>query len=283
MLVRWCAVLFAVGLSRLAVADELRVHGLSPRPADRILVFVVRSDGVKEPVVAFQERAREILEGHTHSRVISMEEAFVRGGATFQRRLAECRGDDRCYARLVGSVDASYLLVVTASEVAGTSVVGARLIDLDAAKALGSAVDTVDDGRILEALSDRIKGALPEGMWDPFGTLRIEADVPGIEIAVNDRMVGVTPLPRIGHLLPGSYRITATRPGYAPWRGTANVQRGQEAVAGVSLEPVADGAWVWWVVAAVAVVAGGAAAAALALGSSDDPTFCSSPDPAACN
>ena len=84
----------------------LRIDGLAARAPDRILVFVVRRGGIEIPVVSFLDVVRRTIDAHMHARVVSMEEAFVRAGDSLQRRLDECKGDDGCYARLAGSVDA---------------------------------------------------------------------------------------------------------------------------------------------------------------------------------
>lgn len=263
---------------------DIRLDNLGARAPDRILVFVARGEGVRTPVVAFQERARQIIEEHMYARVISMEESFVRGGAELQRQLQECRGDDRCYARLVGAVEAGYLLVVTAAPVGDATIVGARFIDLGAATALGNAVDTVPDGSdVLSVLPSRIQASVPADMWDPFGWLAVSASADGAEITIDGRVVGVTPLDRIGHLLPGSYQVAASKPGHAPASLDVTVERAKEASAALVLPVEESGSswWLWTIVGAVAA-AGAATAVALAV-SGGDRVLCSSPDPSACD
>jgi hypothetical protein len=269
--------LLAVGGSAPAWAGDVRLDGLGGRGPDRILVFVVRGNGVGTPVVAFQDVARKTLEQHTHSRVVSMEEAFVRGGADLQKQLADCRGDDGCYARLAGPVEANLLLVITASKLGDTEVAGARLLDLGMVTAIGNAIDPISPGQdLLSAVADRIRAAVPPSMWDPFGGLTVEVDQRGAEVYLNGKVAGVTPIGRIVGLLPGSYQIRAIKTGYVPATASAMVERGLDAKVALRLEPEeTGGAWWIWVVAGVAVAAGGAVALGVGLSSGGEPTFCS--------
>jgi hypothetical protein len=270
---------------RARPVEELRIDGLASRPPDPILVFVLRGDGVKTPLLVLQERARQALEQHLNARVVSAEEAFVGGGSEFQQKLAECRADDRCYARLVGTVEANYLLVMTARKLGELVLLGARFLDLRAVRALGNAADPVPAGTDLpDAIEARIRAAIPPEMWDPFGRLHITSDLEGAEIAINGRLVGVTPLPPIGHLLPGIYRLAAAR-GDARQEASARVVRGEEATATLVLTPPkveeTSNAWLWWVVAGVAVVGAGVGIAAIASGGGS-PTFCSAVEKSLC-
>ena len=277
------ALLVALGASGADAAD-LRVDGLSGRTPDRILVFVARGASVPTPIVAFQERARSAIEEHLYARVISMEEAFVRGGAAFQKQLSECRGEDRCYARLVGSVDAGYLLVVTASKLADELIVGSRFIDLQAATALGNSVDSLASGRdILAELPALIKKSIPEDMWDPFGWLTVTALPDGAQVTVNGRVIGVAPVDRVGHLLPGRYQVTASKPDFDPITTVAAVRRGEEANVGIQLlETPAPSLWWLWVIIGVAAAGGIAAGVAVGVSSRGTEEFCSSPNPDNC-
>lgn len=273
-----------LGLSGAAAASDLRVSGLASRPPDPILLLVVRGEGVKLPVIALQDRARDALEGHVHARVVSQEEAFVRTGADLQKRLIACRGEDRCYAELAGGTDAAYALVLVIDAIGDETLVGCRFIDLAAARAIGTAADTVPErSQVLGALDRAVQRVIPAEMWDPYGQLRFEIDADGAEVTVEGRVVGVTPLPRLGYLLPGTYTVGASKLGHQPAQAKADVRRGEESTVRLSLPPESSGlAWWVWALIGTAVVAGGATAAVLA-SSGGDPSFCSSPDPAACD
>lgn len=273
--------------ARPALAEgDLRVDGLGGRAPERILVLVVRGEGINVPAVSFQEVARHTVEEHMHARVVSLEEAFVRAGESLQQRLAECKGADSCYARLAGSVEAAYLLVITASHVGSFDVVGARLLDLGMVSPIGNAVDPVPlDADILGVIPERIRAAVPPAMWDPFGAMVVRADQPGAEISVNNKIVGVTPLDRISFLLPGNYKVAAQKTGYKRTEAEVLVERGADAQVGLALIPEEGDGPAWWVWTLIggAVVGGAAVAIGVAAGSGGQYSLCSSPDPTRCS
>ncbi|MCC7387000.1 MAG: PEGA domain-containing protein [Deltaproteobacteria bacterium] len=264
---------------RIAEAQSpapLRVDGLGSRPRDRILVFVVRGEGIDPPVAAFHEVARQTVESHLHAKVISLEEAFV--GGDLQKELAICRGEDLCYARLAGPVDAAYLLIVTASRVGELEIVGARVLDLGEARAIGNAIDPLQTGEsMLAALPARIQAAVPPAMWEPFGRLKVSVDQPGAEVSIGGHVVGVTPLAPLGGLPPGTYAISARKAGFDVAETSARVSRDQETAVSLQLVPEASSpSWIWWALGA-AVLVGGTVAIGVVLGSGGEPTFCSAP------
>lgn len=276
---RLCGPVFVATLlaSTPAFAD-MNGDKLNDRPADRVVVFVVRGEGVTQPITQFQEAARDVLEQHMYVR------ASIDDSLALQKQLAACRGDDACYARLVGSANATYLLVLAISQVGDRTAVGARFIDLAAVSALGSSVDAVPAGEdVIAKLKDGIRKAVPAQMWDPFGRLTIIASVEGAEVTVNGRVIGVAPVDVIGRLLPGRYEVGSSKLGFTPASVQAAVERGRHAEARVTLQPAESGS-TWWIWAVVGVVAVAGAATAIGLATSGgDPDFCSSPDIAQCN
>lgn len=266
---------------------QARVDGLSRDPPAKLAIFIVRGEGVQTPFVAFQERTRATVEAHMHARLISMDETLAAGGPAFQRKLADCRGEPRCLSKLVGAVDAKYLLVITASLVGELRLVGSRLIDLTALKVLGEAVDEVPASKsYLDVLPDRIHASIPAEMWDPFGVLAIAVNEPAAQIRVNGRIVGMSPLEALGYLTPGEYRIEATKEGFVPASLPAKIERAKTTNVGLELAPaVAESASSWWIWAgAGAVLVAGAVTAFVLIRNSGghDPTFCSAVSPASC-
>jgi hypothetical protein len=237
-------------------------------------------------LVAFQERARAEVEAHMHVRVLSMDETLARGGAEFQNALADCRGEPRCLSRLVGKVDAKYLLVITATVLGDTRIVGSRLIDLSALVVLGEAVDEVaPSSNVLDSVPVRIKASIPAELWDPFGSLTIAVNEPGAQLSVNGRPVGLSPIRPLGYLTPGEYKIDATKEGFKPAQATAVIERLKPAQVSLTLEEVDSGgsSWILWAGLGLLVVAGAATAGAIALsGDGGDPTFCTATRPELC-
>lgn len=284
-LVRWAVLLLALTWVRSAGA-EVRIEGLSGRPPDRISIFTVRGEGISTPLISFQEKARQEVEAHLHAQVVSMAEMFTRGDLSFSA-MADCRGDADCFADLIGAaVDARYLLVITASLIADSKLVGARLIDLEKRAVVGESLGEVE-GAFAEAVPARIREAVPEDWWDPFGSLAIEASTPGVQLTVNGRVVGMSPIDELAYLLPGTYRVEGTKQGFLAAAQMVTVARGEKAKVSLMLEPEPEPAsslWILWVGIGAAVVAGGAVTAAVLLRSGDDgpASFCTAPGGAGC-
>lgn len=274
-------VLSSLALPALAEQDgPLRIDGLASRSPDRILVFVVRSDAIEIPVVSFLDVVRKTIDAHMHARVVSMEEAFVQAGDSLQRRLAECKGDDGCYARLAGSVEARYLLVVSATKVGELEVVGARLLDLSAVAPIGNAIDPLAPGMdMLEALPARIQSAVPADLWDPFGSIVVRVDQPGAEVTVNGKVIGVTPFDKIGYLLPATYRVTAAKAGFVRAEAEAVVMRGEDAQIAFTMVEEDTGTMPWWAwtLIGVGVAAGAGLGIGLVVSSGGPSSVCSVP------
>lgn len=276
----------AIGATGATAYAQIRIEGLASTPAPQLLIFIVRGQGVVTPLVAFQERARTAVETHMHVRVLSMDETLSRGGAEFQNTLANCRGEPVCLSKLVGKVDAKYLLVITANELGETRIVGSRLIDLGALSVLGEAVDEVPEtSNVLDAIGDRIRASIPADMWDPFGTLTITANEPGAQLRVNGRIIGLSPAKPLGYLTPGEYKVEAEKQGFKIASASFAVERNKTTEAKLQLEEADSEGLHWgvWVGIGAAVVAGAVTAGVLVMSSGgEDPTFCTSPNASTC-
>jgi hypothetical protein len=259
---------------------QMRVDGLASETPAKLLIFTVRGEGVVTPLISFQEKTRATVEAHMHVRVISMDETLAAGGAAFQKRLADCKGDATCYQRLVGAVDAKLVLVITASLVGDLRLVGSRLIDLVQLKVLGEAADAVPEAKgFLDVVPDRIRASVPPDLWDPFGGLSIAVNQGGAQISVNGRVVGMSPLATLGYLPPGDYKIEASKQGFLPAAGVAKIERNKDTKIALDLQESAkEGStgWLLWAGLGAVAVAGAIAAIVIVHGSgSKDATFCS--------
>lgn len=285
----WLAALFAAGLPAVAQA-QTRVPGLAGVEPERMTILTIRAGRALPPLVAFQERARQTVEAHVHAEVVSMDELLTRKGS-LQKELAGCKGDPRCFSRLLtGTVDARYLLVLTASNQDDLRLLGARLIDLKSLSVLGEAVDELGPRQsFLDAIPARIQASVPKDRWDPFGQLQIDLNEPGAQVRVNERIIGLSPVPRLGFLLPGTYQVVATKDGWTSASGTANVERNGQAAVQLNLQALArpeeEGGALPWILGVGGVLVVGAAVAAVVVATSGeevDPSFCSARSPELC-
>lgn len=282
--------LLAIGVSSAAPQASgapIRVEGIGGVAPDRIAIFTVRGAGISTPLIAFQDRARRLLEAHMHAEIVSLHETLSRGGVDLNRQLVACQADPKCYADLLGRLDARYLLVLSATRVEDLRLAGARLIDLRDLRILGESIEEVRaDRTLLDALDARIQACVPAARWDPFGLLEIRADQAGAQIAVQGRIVGLSPVPRIGYLMPTTYEVTARKAGFETARARATVEQGGIAQVDLTLHPVPEpsssSTWIWVGAGAAVVVAATVATVLVVSSGGGDPSFCSSPDPAAC-
>jgi hypothetical protein len=272
----------------ISAQAQTKIDGLSKEQPSKLLIFTVRGEGVTTPFISFQERTRSAIEPHVNARVISMDETLEAAGAAFQKKLAGCRGEPECLKKLVGTVDAKYLLVVTASLVGELRIVGSRLIDLGELKVLGEAVDEVPQSKsFLDVLPDRIHASIPESMWDPFGTLAIEVSQPGAQISIDGRVVGMSPIAKLGYLTPGDYRVEASKDGFLAVSEMTKIERAKESAMRMTLAEIpkeGGSSWMIWAGVGLLVAVAGAATAIVLVHNAGqkDPTFCSSVPPTSC-
>ncbi len=71
----------------------------------------------------------------------------------------------------------------------------------------------------------------PEGR----GVLRIDAPMPGVEVVVDDRVVGTTPLSSTVPVTPGAHVVVGRRRGYLEARANVDVEMGAERVVSLAL------------------------------------------------
>jgi hypothetical protein len=70
-------------------------------------------------------------------------------------------------------------------------------------------------------------------------TMTIRVDVEGARIAVDDALIGASPLPAAVRVNPGPHRVAATKDGYTPASKDVDLTTGQRLELGLSLLPVA--------------------------------------------
>ncbi len=256
---------------------------LKQRARDRIMVMVISGADVSLSKDDVRQKTREILETHLHADVVSNEETFVHGGASFQKMLEDCRGVAACYARLVGSVSARYLLVVSARAAGEIVVLGSRMIDLDAQKVSGQAIGRVPSTKnLMLEIKTQLRKTIPEPMWDPYGSITVNVEQSGAQVHLNDALMGISPISRIDKILPGNYTVSVSSDGYAMDKRTISVRRNEDSKVQFNLQPKSGLLSQWWFWLGVGVVAVSGVSAGVLLSNQGPPVFCSSPEPSAC-
>lgn len=109
------------------------------------------------------------------------------------------------------------------------------------ARYLRDRVDPPDRARVEEriaTLREQAEAARLAARRAPTtGTLRVESDVRGAEVAIDGRAVGTTPIPLPLTLAAGRQELAVDRSGYVPFRATVGIEPGVSTAARVSLEP----------------------------------------------
>jgi hypothetical protein len=109
----------------------------------------------------------------------------------------------------------------------------------DAAGALRSFGAYLDAGpEVPAARRAEVERAIGE-LTARVATVGVTANVEGVEIAVDDRVTGTTPLAAPLHVNAGSHRVTAGKAGYAPATKTIDVRAGERLELPFALDPVA--------------------------------------------
>lgn len=249
----------------------------------RIMVMVISGENVSTSKTALARKAGAILESHMHADLVSKEEAFVHGGASFQTMLQDCRGIAACYSRLVGSVDARYLVVISARAVNDIVVLGTRMIDLDQQIVSGKAIGRIKaDQVLLDNLEAQLKKTVPEILWDPYGSISLRVQQSGAQVRLNGAPLGSSPLQTIEKLLPGEYTIGITLDGHVHEESKFTVVKNQELQLKFNLKPKSGPFSQWWFWTSLAALAVSGIGAGIFLSQQGPPVFCSSPDPNAC-
>jgi hypothetical protein len=269
--------------STQVVLAQSKAPRLSQAPRERVLVMVIRGPNITPSEEAIRRRVGEVIERRLHVEVVSTEETFVQVGASFQKMLEDCRGEAPCYARLVGSVDARYLLVISARKVRDSVVFGSRMIDLDTQKVAGKAIGRISsEDPLLDSIEPQLQKTVPVEMWNPYGSLFVKVVQSGAEVFVNQKLMGLSPLQEIENLLPGTFAIEVSLRGYETSKRDLIVERMKRTSSEISLEKSAGLLSQWWFWTAVGVLAASGVTAGVLASRESSPVFCSSPDPNAC-
>jgi hypothetical protein len=173
-----------------------------------------------------------------------------------------CKGQLRCIVRQVRA-SVPYLFVLSLLSSHDKDHVSAVFIDVQRAIKVGAlATDTdestsheiekriigeallaseerasVQDAEALEAfvrrlIGEKYRAALEAaGHWDPYGTIEIQCELPGLEIRLDGQAAGVTSptTTRIAQVLAGDRALSLTRPDLQPIQATLRIDKRQVA------------------------------------------------------
>ncbi len=243
-----------VGASSWAAAQAPEHDRTEPPPA---------SPGEQQPLDA------NPTEGDARSASERARAYFVEGMQAFEeRRFGDAISAFRRASELVPSADLTFNIARAYEE----------LGELDGAvenyrRYLRDRVDPPDREAVLEhirELEERAEAQRIAARQTPTtGTLRVEVDVAGAEVRIDDRPIGTSPIPMPLSFGVGEHHLEVRLEGYVPFRARVHLDAGATAVAQAHLVPATEYRSVrgkrrfTWVAAALS---GAAAAASLGLG-----------------
>ncbi len=111
-----------------------------------------------------------------------------------------------------------------------------------------------------------------------LGRISLHAHTPGIEISVDGRTVGSSPLDRVLRVAPGAHQVVGQRAGYLDAVSTVSVLPGQTFEVPVELHKVSDNRqlkkrwWFWVALGGVVAITATSVALGVKYGQAQDPT-----------
>jgi len=258
---------------RVLLVVALVFVSLSAHAADKISYAMFRLDplGIQPEIVEQLERILRVeLE-----RVLAQplpSRAEVEKVAASNKKLAGCTADPVCLAPLARLLKASRIVAGNVGGLADSYVVNLKLVDVDArelrrvsATLRGSPEELIDEIRVAA-----YRLVAPDQL---VGNIAILSDVPGANVNLDGRDLGLTPLPGpLAGFSVGVHKLSVTREGFSPFaedvpvrfekttqvvvRQSATTAKARRALEHASDRPVYTRWWFWTAVAVGAVVTG---------------------------
>jgi hypothetical protein len=243
-----------------------------PDPKRKVAVLEYRAGSAE--LEAIDEKLVVILGSLTSLAIMDAQEARTLYGSHLDADVVTCAGEPACVADIGGKLGVDEVLLVGVSEF-GDVILTLQRIDVRKRTVVTRIAEALAQGESPESKSIRryLKRVMPKSDFLRFGTIRIDSNVAGAKVTIDDMPRGTTPLMPIRVPAPATYRIAIRKSGYLPFRATVAVPPDAEVKVRPVLARTVKDAWYkrWWVAAAVGTVAAGAAAAILIYGR-DDPT-----------
>ena len=242
-----------------ALAAPARADG--PDPRRRIAVLEFRSGSAA--LTGIDARLAAQL-GKATSLTIVDGDAARRAYGTLDRDLVACAGAGSCVARIGKRLGVVEVLLVGVSEF-GDVILTLQRIDVRRGRVVNRVAEALEPGAAPDdqAVGRYLKRLMPTSDFIRWGEIRIDANVDGADVTVNNMPRGRTPLPPLKLRAPNSYDIKVSKPGYVPFGANVHVPADGSMRVKADLGRRSDPAWYsrWWVAAiAGTVVVGGTAA-----------------------
>lgn len=254
--VRTLVALAAVALSASALAQPKRAD-----PKRRVALLEYRAGSPE--LEAIDVRLGAILKSLTSLDVIGAQEARNTYGSRLDKDVVRCSGESACIAKIGAQIHADEVLLIGVSEF-GDVILTVQRIDVRSTKVKTRLAETLAPGETPDRkrLEGYLKRLMPKSDFIQFGTIRIDANIAGATVELDDMPRGKTPVMPIRVRAPATYRITLTKPGYIPFNASVAVPPDGSVDVRPTLSRRVKTAWYksWWLAAAVGTVVAGTAA-----------------------
>ncbi len=163
--------------------------------------------------------------------VVSQEAMTALVGYERQRQLAGC-GDEDCLTHLATTLDARWLVVGSVDKVGGSLLAQASLVDNARVQVVSRALVRASSAEQLTAQA----GTLVSQLLSESATLHLVNQAPGVNVFLDDRFVGKTPLQPVPVKVFGKHQLRAEGADYPPFETEVELVAGRTTRVGLVLE-----------------------------------------------
>jgi hypothetical protein len=212
--------------------DKLRIAVTDLKVSDEIPDMMVSS---------FADIMTETLDKQGAFKAISMRDIARMMDFEAEKQGLGCSDDSSCLAEMVGALGAQYLVTGSVALVGEQYLVQLQLFDIDAAKVSQreSRDFTGAPSGLLEVIEGTTKTLVRELLKARAGTLKVVVNENDATIRVDDRIVGVSPLPAFD-IAGGSHKVEVEKEGFITAALDVDIAQGKESVAEMKLRPSAE-------------------------------------------
>ncbi len=250
-----CALALVLSSPASADGDGSNEGADEPDPRRAVAVLSFRAGASELPNI--EQRLADILSERTSLAVIDADMARRRYGNDIDGAVVDCAGDVSCVARLGRDLDAAEVLLVGVSRF-GDVILTLQRINVSAGAVEVRIAEAMAPGQAPggDALLEYLRRLMPAGDFRRYGIIRIEANIAGAVIHIDEEPRGVTPIAPLRLPAPNEYDIRVAKDGFVPFEVQAAVPPEGEIFVRAVLSKQ-EKAWYarWWLWALVGTTA----------------------------
>jgi hypothetical protein len=234
-----------------------------PDPKRRVAVLEFRSGSAA--LTGIDARLAALLAKQTSLAIVDGDAARRAYGAGLDRDLVACAGTGSCVARIGKRLAVAEVLLVGVSEF-GDVILTLQRVDVGRGRVVNRIAEALEPGAAPDdqAIGRYLKRLMPGSDFIRWGEIRIDANVDGADVLVDNLPRGRTPLPPLRLRAPATYEIQVEKKGYVPFGASVRVPADGSMRVKAVLGRRGEAAWYsrWWVAALAGTVVVGAATTA---------------------